>query len=59
MTHARHGANQVGARAQVGHFAQVFDAVAFGRHWVSVRIVDPADHFDRGGLQFEALAFAR
>ncbi|SVK49615.1 Uncharacterised protein [Acinetobacter baumannii] len=59
MTYARHGADQVGARAQVSHFAQVFDAVALGRHRVSVRIVDPADHVDRGSLQFEALAFAR
>jgi hypothetical protein len=59
MTYASNGTDQVGAWAQVSDLAQIFDAVAFGRHWVSVRIVNPAHHFNRGGLQFETLAIAR
>ena len=58
VTNAGHGANDVGARAQVGLFTQVFDAVALGSHRVGVRIFDPADYLHLGRLQFESLAAA-
>jgi hypothetical protein len=29
----------------VGHFTQILDAVALGRHRISVRIFHPAGHF--------------
>ncbi|MNH44453.1 hypothetical protein D3C79_1066230 [compost metagenome] len=59
MTHAGHGADQVGAWAQVSYLAQVLDAVALGGHRISVGIVNPANHFDGSSLQFETLAFTR
>ncbi|MNL59418.1 hypothetical protein D3C87_1831510 [compost metagenome] len=58
MANTGNGTDQVGTWAQVRHFAQVFDAVAFGRHRVRVRIVNPTDHFNLGRLQFETLTFA-
>ena len=58
VTNPGHGANDVGARAQVSLFTQVLDAVALGGHRVGVRIFDPAHHLDVGGLQFERLAAA-
>lgn len=56
MANARHGANQVGARAQVGNFTQVFNAMAFSRHRISFRIVYPAAYFNMTGLNLKALA---
>ena len=59
ITYARHGANQIGARTQVRYFAQILNAMAFCRHRVSIRIVNPTHNFDSRRLQFKALAFAR
>ncbi len=58
VAHPGHSANDVGARTQVGLLAQVLDAVALGGHRVGVRVFDPADHLDLGGLQLERLAAA-
>ena len=55
---ARDRAEQVGARAQVRDLAQEFQRVRLGLDRVGFRIVDPADHFDRFGLDLEALALA-
>ncbi|MNF78279.1 hypothetical protein D3C84_604550 [compost metagenome] len=53
-----HGADHVGTGTQVTLLAQVFDAVALGRHGVGVRVFDPAHDLDVGGLQLEGLAAA-
>ena len=58
MANARHRANQVGARAQVGNFTQVLDAMAFSRHRISIRIFHPAADFNMAGLDFKALALS-
>ena len=42
LPHAGHGAEGVGAHAQVRHLAQVLEGVALGRDRVGVGIVDPA-----------------
>ncbi|MNR56310.1 hypothetical protein D3C85_1768580 [compost metagenome] len=59
MTHTSDSTNHIGSWAQVSHLTQVFDAVAFGCHWVSIWIIYPADDFHLGRLQFKALALTR
>ena len=51
-------AEQVGARAQVGEFAQVLQRVLLGLHGIGERVLDPADHLDRRRLDLETLALA-
>ncbi|VGP53840.1 hypothetical protein SB00610_02579 [Klebsiella quasipneumoniae subsp. similipneumoniae] len=58
VTHAGNRADQVGARTQVGHFTQILDAVALGRHRISVRVFHPAGHFHVGRLDLKALTLA-
>ena len=58
VAHARDRTEQVGARSQVGDLAQEFERMRLGLDRIGFRIFDPADHFDRTGLQFETLALA-
>ncbi len=58
VAHAGHGAKQVGARAQVRHFAQEFHRVLLGLDRVGFRIVHEAGNYHIAGLDFEALALA-
>ncbi len=55
VAHARDRADGIGARAQVGHTAQIFEGVALGRDRIGVGIVDPADHIDGVGLDLDTL----
>ena len=59
VAHARDRADDVGARPQMRHFAQVFHAVRLGLDRIGVRIFDPADHLDLARLHFERLALGR
>ncbi len=52
-------ANQVGARTQVSHFAQILDTVAFRRHRIAVGIFHPAHDFQAGRLNLKRLALTR
>jgi hypothetical protein len=49
-------AEQVGAWAQVGNLAQEFQRMRLGLDWVGLGVLDPAEHLDPTGAQFEVLA---
>src|SRR3546814_3998867 len=53
---AGHRAEQVGARAQVCDLAQELQRVRLGLDRVGFRVVHPAHHLDRLGLDLETLA---
>ena len=57
MTHARHGANLCWCAGAGGPLRAGIRCCGVWPPLGKCPIVDPADHFDRGGLQFEALAF--
>src|SRR5690606_405135 len=52
------GAEQVGARAQVGDLAQELERVRLGLDRVGLGVLDPADDLDGFGLDLERLALA-
>ncbi|MNC66443.1 hypothetical protein D3C75_1168370 [compost metagenome] len=43
----------------MSHFTQIFNTVAFCRHRVCIRIINPAGNFDFGRLDFKALALTK
>ena len=55
VAHARGRADDVGARPQVRHFAQVFHGVRLGLDRIGVGIFHPAQHLDLACLHFERL----
>jgi hypothetical protein len=59
VAHAGHGANDVGARAQVRDLAAEFERVRLGLNRIGVGVLDAADHFDATRLDFERLALRR
>ncbi len=48
VAHPRRRADHIGARPQMGDFAQVFHGVRLRLDWAGVRVLDPADHAQRG-----------
>ena len=56
---ARHRADHVGARPQVGDLAQEFERMRLRLDRVGVRVLDPADDLDGACLHFERLALCR
>ena len=58
VAHPRDRPERVGPRPQMGHRPQVLHGVPLGRDRVSIRVLDPPDHFDAIGLDLEPLAFA-
>ena len=50
-------ADHVGARTQMRDFTQELHGVRLRRDRVGVRIIDPANDLDRGGLHFKWLPF--
>ena len=56
MADAGDRAEQVGARAQVREFAQVFQRMRLGLHRVGERILDPTTDLELRDLNLEALA---
>ena len=58
MAHPRHGADAVGARSQMRHRPQIFEAVRLGSDGIGFGVFDPADDLDGLGPQFHRLAFA-
>ena len=59
MTYARYRTNHIGARTHMRHFTQILDAVTLSRHWVGIRIFNPARDFNFSGLNFKALSLSR
>ena len=49
-------ADHVGARAQMCDFTQELHGVRLGCDRIGIRIIDPANDLDRGGLHFKWLA---
>jgi hypothetical protein len=58
MAQTRDGTDGIGARAQMGYFAQMLKGMAFGRDRVGLRIVHPTHNFNALRLHLDALAFA-
>ena len=58
VAHPGDGAEGVGARAQVGNGAQVFEGVPLLGDRVVLRVVHPAEHFHALGLNLPVLALA-
>ena len=59
VAHARHGSNDVGARAQMRDLAQKLQRVRLGLNRVGVGVFDPADYLDLACLHLEGLPFRR
>jgi hypothetical protein len=56
MAHAGHGAERVRPRAEVGHFAQVFERRALLLDWIPFRVVYPPDDVHGLGLELDGLS---
>ncbi len=59
VAHARHRADDVGARPQVRDLAQKLQRVRLGLDRIGVGVLDPAQHPDRAGLHLERLTLGR
>ena len=58
VTHARGGADDVGAHAEMRDLAQVLHRVALRLHRIMIRILDPADNLDGIRAHLERLPLA-
>ena len=59
MTYSRDSTNHVGTWTHVRHFTQILNAVTLSRHWIGIRIFNPAGYFNLSGLNFKALSLSR
>ena len=58
MPHARHRAQRVRSRPEMGDLAEVFERCSLLLDWIPFRVVHPPDHVHRLGVELDGLSLA-